>query len=134
MSTIGSPAFVDEVSGRRPSSAPPLSVPALPGPIARARRVGHPWAIRLACVWDTLERYDGVRRRSDRLPAQHLVCDLAADVRRLADDDLLGLRTAWSDIATRLDAACSDPLGDDPATAIRELTDRVIAAADDMID
>lgn len=134
MSTIGSPVVIDEVDRRRSSSAPLLSVPALPGPIARARRMGRPWAIRLACVWDTLERYDGVRRRSDRLPAQHLVCDLAADVRRLADDDLLGLGTVWSDIATRLDAACSDPLGDDPATAIRALTDTVTAVADDMID
>lgn len=111
-------------------SARPL-VPSLPDAVRRARSAGRPWAIRIACVWDTIERYDQVRRRHDRLPAHHLVCGLARDVGALADDDVLGARAAWSTIASRLDAACADPLGEEPAEAIAHLVDLVTGLADD---
>ena len=97
----------------------------LPDSVRRARSAGRPWAIRVACLWDTIDRYESVRLRSDRLPAHHLVCDLARDVRQLADDDVLGAGQDWSTAATRLDAACADPLGDEPAEAIAHVVDIV---------
>lgn len=106
-------------------------VPPLPDGVRRARAAGRPWAIRIACLWDTIERYDAVRCRQDRLPAHHLVCVLARDVRQLADDDVVGAGTAWSAVATQLEAACADPLGDEPAEAIAHVIDLVTALDDD---
>lgn len=107
------------------------TVPPLPDGVRSARSAGRPWAIRIACLWDTVERYDAVRCRHDRLPAHHLVCDLARDVRQLADDDVVGAGAAWSVIATQLEAACADPLGEEPAEAIADVIGLVTELPDD---
>ena len=102
------------------ASAADRLVEPLPAEILAARRRGEAWAIRVACVWDTIERYAAVRHRHDRLPAERLIARLAEDVSSLTDVGAID-GSRWAAIARRLEASCDDPLGEAPAQAIADL-------------
>jgi hypothetical protein len=98
----------------------------MPEEVADHLRSGDLWAVRVARLWNTIDRLQAARQRQDRLPATRLAACLADDLRSLHDHGDLGAASVWCEEAVAaLAAAASDPLSDDLTRCIDRLAEQV---------